>query len=418
MTKIWTSLRSRAPYLRRLSIVFASELRLKIVTELYMREMSPKLFYEEFGGGSIPRVDSHFKILAKHGWLTLMSRQTGGSRHGATENFYRATELAVFDLDTWSSLPYSIRAWFSSTIFKQLAERVQSALQAKTFDARPDRHFSWTPLTLDRLGWGRVIGVMDALFYSLVGLQADVEVRMAKSDESPILTMVAMAGFESPAERQGYEEWKPTRDLAPSSESAIPFMSRLAKVFADEISLKIVAELNLRAMSVPQFHREFSADLGGVSIHCIRGRFKKLVELGWLMKVAVQKGKVRRGAPEHLYRATKPVIFDTQDWAEASDSVKAGYSWTILDHLSEQTRAAMDAGTFDARADRHFTWSFLRVDQEGWEKLIAEIEAVFAYIFEEQKAAKQRLAESGEQPIRMTVALAAFESPQDAEKQP
>jgi hypothetical protein len=44
--KIWTGIRSRAEHLRRLSVVFAVELRLKIVTELYMREMSPKQFFE------------------------------------------------------------------------------------------------------------------------------------------------------------------------------------------------------------------------------------------------------------------------------------------------------------------------------------------------------------------------------------
>lgn len=38
--------KAQASYLRRLAIVFADELRLKIVTELYMREMSPTQFYE------------------------------------------------------------------------------------------------------------------------------------------------------------------------------------------------------------------------------------------------------------------------------------------------------------------------------------------------------------------------------------
>lgn len=78
----------------------------------------------------------------------------------------------------------------------------------------------------------------------------------------------------------------------------------------------------------------------------------------------------------------------------------------------------MKAGTFDARDDRHFTWSLLRLDQQGWEKVIAAVDELFAFLFEEQKSAKRRIADSGEKPIKMTVALAAFESPQDSVKAP
>ena len=46
--------KDRMAYLRRLSVVFAVELRLKIVTVLYMREMSPKQFREEFGVAQNP----------------------------------------------------------------------------------------------------------------------------------------------------------------------------------------------------------------------------------------------------------------------------------------------------------------------------------------------------------------------------
>ncbi|HEU4906728.1 MAG TPA: hypothetical protein VFT19_11540, partial [Solirubrobacterales bacterium] len=56
-------------HLRRLAVVFSVALRLKIVGELYTREMSPKQFYEEFGGGSISRVTKNFQKLAEAGWL-------------------------------------------------------------------------------------------------------------------------------------------------------------------------------------------------------------------------------------------------------------------------------------------------------------------------------------------------------------
>lgn len=77
VAKVWVGIKSRAAHLRRLSVVFAIELRLKIVTELYMREMSPKQFHEEFGGGTLSRVTHNFEKLAEHGWLRYI-RSEGG----------------------------------------------------------------------------------------------------------------------------------------------------------------------------------------------------------------------------------------------------------------------------------------------------------------------------------------------------
>jgi DNA-binding transcriptional ArsR family regulator len=48
--------------------VFADSLRIQILAELNMREMSPKQFFEEFGGGSIPRVSRAFEVLGRI-WL-------------------------------------------------------------------------------------------------------------------------------------------------------------------------------------------------------------------------------------------------------------------------------------------------------------------------------------------------------------
>jgi hypothetical protein len=59
----------------------------------------------------------------------------------------------------------------------------------------------------------------------------------------------------------------------------------------------------------------------------------------------------------------------------------------------------------------------LKLDQQGWDNAIAKVDALFYWFQEEQERAKARIAESGEEPIPMTVALAAFESPEDTEKQ-
>lgn len=412
--RVWTRERSREAYLRRLAIVFADELRLKIVTELYMREMSPKQFYEDFGGGSIPRVDRHFKRLAEHGWLRFVRKETGGSRRGATEHFYRAPELAVFDPDTWAPLPYSIKVAFSRRSFKQLVERITEALQAETFDARPDRHLSWTPLHLDQVGWERVISAVDGMFESLFDEQDDAKLRIFNSGEKPLLATVGLAAFESSRRGNGVAGSQAIPNLVEVQDSPIPLYVRLSKVFADPLCLKIVAELNLREMSVRQFHEEY----GGAPISGIRRRFKTLTEAGWLKKTGEKTGGKRRGATEHFFRATGPATFTNDIWVDVPDPIKPTLSWRTFIQLSEQVEEAMRDGTFDARPDRHLTWSLLRLDRQGWEKVVAAIDAVFALLFEEQESARRRMGASGEEAIRATVALAVFESPQDSVKAP
>jgi hypothetical protein len=48
---------------------------------------------------------------------------------------------------------------------------------------------------------------------------------------------------------------------------------------------------------------------------------------------------------------------------------------------------------------------------------VARIDALFYFLSQEQEEANLRMAESGEEPTPMTVALAAFESPKDTGKQ-
>lgn len=194
----------------------------------------------------------------------------------------------------------------------------------------------------------------------------------------------------------------------------LPLMMRLAKVFAEPLRIRIVAALNTREMSPKQFHEEF----GGGSLSRVCRHFELLVDYGWLYLTRTETGGKRRGAVEHFYRATGPAVFDDDIWPDLPVSMKEMVSGRIFEEFGERVKAAMAEGTIDARDDRHFSWTPLRLDQEGWENVIARVDAAFYFIFEEQKDADARMAETGEEPIPMTVALAAFESPKDTEKQP
>jgi len=188
----------------------------------------------------------------------------------------------------------------------------------------------------------------------------------------------------------------------------------MAKVFADSLRVQILAELNTREMSPKQFFEEF----GGGSIPRVSRAFDVLVEYGWLVLVKTETGGKRRGAVEHFYRATGPAMFDETAWPEVPDAVKNIFTWRAFLTLAERVKEAVMAGTIDTREDRHFTWTAFRLDLQGWRNFITKVDALFHWLFEEQERANARMAESGEEPIPTTVALAVFESPEDTEKQP
>jgi hypothetical protein len=408
--KVFVGPKSCRDHLRHLAVVFAVELRLKIVTELYMREMSPTQFRKEFGGGSASRVARNFETLEKHGWLRYVRSAPGRGGKGV-ENFYRATEPAFIDAETWALVPYSMRVASSWKIFNQIASRLRQAMEASLLEARLGRDLTSTSLLLDHDGWERVIDAVTTQFVVLFEEQKDAQLRVRHSGEELIRANVFQIGFQAPRS----DDTRVGPVLAENhSEPPIPFFERLSPVFADDICMRIVAELNRRDMSVTQFHREF----GGATFGGIYRRFKRLKEVGWLAKVNEETGGRRRGATEIFYRATVPAMDGNTPWAKVPDSLAATNNWKIFERLSVEMKAAMKAGTFDARPDRILAWSLLSFDRQGWRKVIAEIDALLEFALDQEEQAADRMAKSGEKPIRMVVALAALESLSDAVKAP
>jgi hypothetical protein len=224
----------------RHSVVFADPIRLKIVTELFHREMSPSGFFSAFGGGSLPRVASHFQRLKETGWLRHVREARGGGRRGAVEHFYRAPRLAIFDNEAWGRLPPALRIEFSWRIFEQFAERVKAAMEAGTFDARPDRHFTWTPLVLDEQGRRAVLGIADELFAAFFEEQADAKVRMAHTGDAPLEATVGIAAFDSPRQRRNRSGLVLPPPRPDEIRDEREFSQRLSKLFKSKTNMKIV----------------------------------------------------------------------------------------------------------------------------------------------------------------------------------
>jgi hypothetical protein len=95
--------------------------------------------------------------------------------------------------------------------------RIFEALDAETFDAEVDRHFSWDAVSLDRRAWKQITDRLDEVLDWLPELEAEAALRMKESSENPIPATVGLAAFRSPTEselkvlrsRKTRSEWTP-----------------------------------------------------------------------------------------------------------------------------------------------------------------------------------------------------------------
>lgn len=222
---------------------------------------------------------------------------------------------------------------------------------------------------MDERGWNQLIAADDALYESLAQEQADAKLRIAKSDAKPMMATVALAGFESPMKgRPSDGEWLAGADLMPSAnpamrlDSPMPLTLRLAKVFADPLNLTILTELNIREMSATQFKDQIGGD---ISVPALYRRFKMLAELGWLVKVDERTGGRRRGRNRAFLSGDWP---GDLRYSHLDVHSQLNAKWLELDNacqLFEKATEAMEAGTLDARLDRHLSCSLLLLDELG-----------------------------------------------------
>jgi hypothetical protein len=102
----------------------------------------------------------------------------------------------------WERLPQAIRRDYSGVIWETYGKRVNEAMQAGTFDADVDRHFSWKPIKVDRQGWEQMVTGLDAYLDRVMDIEVESAKRMAASGEEPISATVGLGGFRSPKSAQ------------------------------------------------------------------------------------------------------------------------------------------------------------------------------------------------------------------------
>lgn len=407
MGRVWIGVRERTEHLQRLSVVFAAPIRLRIVMELYQREMSPSEFFKEFGGGSRTSVWRHFERLREAGWLRRVHSHAKG-KSGPPEILYRATELAFVDKETFQVLPESIRIAVCWHGYIEICEQLRTAMEASTFYARPDRRLTGTRLLLDEEGIARVGDAVAREFAAQFEEQEDARRRAANTGVPLFRAASILLACEAPL----VEGQRIGSVLVASELPDIPFTVRLSKVFEDEVCMQLVDEAHRDDLSIIAFHKKYGERFG-LGEQIVRRRAAKLVKYYWLTQVGEKTGGRRRGSVEKFYRPTGPALYDDTDapWADPPSAFDDSEDWKTFLQITDWMKAAMAAGTVTRRDETCLAWSILQLDQRGWRRILASLQRLHTFIQKEQESAERRLKKTNDEPLAMLIGLGAFETP-------
>jgi DNA-binding transcriptional ArsR family regulator len=176
--------------------------------------------------------------------------------------------------------------------------------------------------------------------------------------------------------------------------------STLAAIVAHPTRAKCLNILVERKASPNEIAIELGEEVGHVSYH-----IKKLTQLGAVELVDERKV---RGAVEHFYRAVSLAFVSDEEWAKLSFEERQPYSLYILQLAMADAARAMDAGTFDSRADRYLTRIRAVVDEDGWSEFSELHAEMLERTMQIKAASADRMAQSPDTPSISVMQIAMF----------
>jgi DNA-binding transcriptional ArsR family regulator len=180
----------------RIAKALSHPMRARILVILGERVASPNEIAELIEE-RLPNVSYHVRALLDLGCIELVDT---AQRRGAIEHYYRAVVRPFFTDRDWKRIPRSGRQAISDTALRVIWEDVAEAVNAGTFDSRPDRYLTHTPMVLDEEGWAEANRAMTDALAELERIESRSASRLKKSGEAGVPTRVVLMQFESPSE--------------------------------------------------------------------------------------------------------------------------------------------------------------------------------------------------------------------------
>lgn len=183
---------------------------------------------------------------------------------------------------------------------------------------------------------------------------------------------------------------------------------RLVKAISNPLRVEILVECSLAPISQSEFRTRQG---NRHSAQLISHHFDVLVELGTIRVAFTRRIK---GSKVNYYEATARALFSEEDFVHLPEALKGSFSALICSTFQENVHESLLASVFDSYAERHASWSPLRLDLIGFLKLCGRLDEIFCSLNAEQEAAMERMQRSGERPMHVTVGMFGFETPPPA----
>lgn len=198
---------------------------------------------------------------------------------------------------------------------------------------------------------------------------------------------------------------KSMQELSEWDELKTFFDRRLIKALGHPVREHILAVLNERVASASEIGEELGADVSSFYHH-----IEQLEELDCIERV---ESRQIRGVWEHFFRAKQTFFFDDEAWQKMPESLRADVVASSLQYLLDDVMSALEAGTLNARDDRHVSWMPAPLDVKGWEEATDLLGRTLDQLGKIQEAAALRLAHGAQPEINATMAILAFETPRE-----
>src|SRR3954468_8732988 len=166
----------------------------------------------------------------------------------------------------------------------------------------------------------------------------------------------------------------------------------LVKALNHPVRVKALTILTEKVASPKEISAQIDVPLSNVSYHV-----RVLDELGLVEIVEEESG---RGSVAHFYKAVERQLIDNPDWEKLSPKVRSAFSGYVIETLMSDAAAALAAGVFDRRDDRHLSRTPLLLDERAWRKVSDIQTKALKQILKEQTAAAERLRKSGSEGIQ------------------
>jgi DNA-binding transcriptional ArsR family regulator len=180
---------------QRLAKALSHPLRARIFAILNEQVASPNEI-ADMVGERLPNVSYHARVLVDLECIELVRT---AQRRGAIEHYYRAVRRPFFTDTEWRGLPRSGRQAVVDAGLRVIWDDIAEAIEAGTFQARPDMHLSRTPLVVDEQGWGELRDAVAGLLEEADRISRRSGERLAGAEEDGIAARLVLIQFEAPS---------------------------------------------------------------------------------------------------------------------------------------------------------------------------------------------------------------------------